>query len=144
MRSQRQSPPATAMMARLPHNPSTCTLTPAPMEPVYACAVHRSEATYGRNVRGANGAAAAAAVNGAGVDVSASIAVRGDPARNALGTISNAKRVTSASLGTPQPYLAARSLVKYPPIDAAPVEVARGSMRSTFRGRRPFPRALLR
>ena len=84
-----------------------------------------SEATYGRNVRGANGAAAAAAVNGAGVDVSASIAVRGDPARNALGTISNAKRVTSASLGTPQPYLAARSLVKYPSIDAAPVEVAR-------------------
>ena len=116
-------------------------MTPAPIEPVYACAIHRSDWTYGTRVRGAKGAAAALAVNGGGVETRASTGA-GDPARKARGTISNAKRVTSASLGTPQPYFAARSLVKYPPIPFA-TSRSLAADRGTFHANPPRAFSLL-
>ena len=93
-----------------PKKPNTWTLTPAPMLPMYTCPMNLRDARYGASVsahrRGSAGgddvknSKAASAADA--LEVAADVA---EPprsaARNSRGTISNAKSVTSASLGTP-------------------------------------------
>ena len=131
--SATQKAAAASSIARLPTNPSTCTLTPAPMEPMYAWPAQRMERRYAPSRRGY------VAVPSPGWASAAAKACNSEPdasSRKYRGTTSNAKSVRSARRGTPQPYLRARSVVKYPPLIARepPGErggggVPRGAMR---------------